>query len=148
MATRQKSKKVSRLINARYDLYEYARNSETNYYQLIKGDSRLPDELRVEPVRAEDKYKPFGVSEFLTSRQVNGVTAFKTGLQKCAKDRNFFSGDMDAINGKKTLVAIAFSKDKTQLRVFVFQGFWIDFPNHRLRSVELFLTNYFHNYHQ
>ena len=148
MVTRQKSKKVSLLVNARYDLYEYRHNSETNYYQRVSGDSRLPDELRVEPVRAEDKYKPFGVSEFLTSRQVNGVMAFKTGLQKCAKDRNFFSGDIDDINGKKTLVAIAFNRDKTLMCMFVFQGFWIDFPNYRLNSVDSFLTTYFDNHHR
>lgn len=128
---------------ARFESFEYEHNLETNYYQKTKGNSRLPDELRLEPVRVEEKYRYFGVSEILTSRQINGVTAFKTGLQKCSVSRNFYSGDIDEANNKKTLVAIAFSLDRRLLRVFVFWGFWKDHTNPRLKYVEEFLTNQF-----
>jgi hypothetical protein len=128
---------------ARYDSYTYRLNPESGYYQKMSGDNRLPDQLRTESVRKEEKYKYFNVTEFLTSRRVNGVTAFKTGLQRCSKTRNFFSGDMADGNGVKSLVAIAFSLDKTVLRVFVFCRFWKPHTGARLRYVEDFLTDYF-----
>lgn len=128
---------------ARFELCEYERDPKTNYYQCHSKYTQLPDELRVEPVRVEEKYKVVGVSEFLTSRQVEGVTAFKTGLQRCSKTRYFFSGDIDEGNGKKSLVAVAFSLDKQRLCVFVFRGFWKEHLNPRLRYVEDFLTHYF-----
>jgi len=130
---------------ARYDSYDYRLNPESGYYHKTSGDNRLPDQLRTESVRSEEKYKYFNVTEFLTSRQVNGVTPFKTGLQKCSKTRNFFSGDIDDGNGGKSLVAIAFSLDRKLLRVFVFLRFWKPHTGPRLRYVEDFLTIFFKN---
>lgn len=136
-------KKSMSLSTLRYESFSYELNPQTQYFRKISGGSMLPEELRVEPVRVEEKYKYAGVSEILTSRQVQNVTAFKTGLQKCSDKRNFFSGDIDEGNSKKTLVAIAFSLDKTQLRIFLFRGFWITFPKFRLKCVNEFLTNFF-----
>ncbi|MFN8344771.1 MAG: hypothetical protein U0X91_07200 [Spirosomataceae bacterium] len=132
-------------FTARYEVYEYALHLETNYYQKTKGNARLPDELQLDPVRVEDKYRHFGVSEILTSRQVSRVTAFKTGLQKCSASRNFYSGDIDEGNNKKSLVAMAFSVNKQLLRVFVFWGFWKEHTQPRMKYVEDFLTNQFRN---
>jgi hypothetical protein len=124
---------------AKFDHYEFRRgNVENIYFQKTKGDNRLPDELRTEPVRAEDKYKYFGVEEFLVSRQINKVQLFKTGLQKCATP-NFYSGDILEA-GVKSLVAVAFNDDKTLLHVFVFRGFYKHATNQRLNYVEDFLN--------
>ena len=126
-------KKSISLSSLRYESFSYELNIQTQCYRKAAGSNLMPEELRVEPVRVEEKYKYAGVSEILTSRQVQNITAFKTGLQKCSDKRNFFSGDIDEGGGKKTLVAIAFSLDRTQLRIFTFRGFWIQFHKYRLK---------------
>lgn len=122
-----------------FERYEYSRQSATDYFVKQKGDSRLPEELRIEPVRDDLKYRLAGVSEFLCSRQKLGVTAFKTGLQKVCYGHFFFSGDV-LEKGKKHLVAIAMSKDKNLLIVFVFRGFYKHFTKERLKFVNDFLN--------
>lgn len=124
-----------------FDIYEYSRQSKIDYFHKRTGDNRLPDELRTEPIRDEDKYKFFGVRGFLVSRQKNGFTAFKTGLQGC-NNPHFYSGDILEA-GVKSLVAVAFNEDSTILYVFVFRRFYKDFPKHRLKFVNDFLTNFF-----
>lgn len=122
-----------------FDRYDYARQSTADYFVKKQGDSRLPDELRIEPVRENSKYKLAGVTEFLCSRQKLGITALKTGLQQVCYGRFFFSGDM-LESGKKHLLAIAMSKDKNLLVVFVFRGFYKHFTRERLKFVNDFLN--------
>jgi hypothetical protein len=125
----------------KFDKYSYIRQGETSYYQKTKGDDRMPEELRTEAVRFDEKYRTFGVTEFLSSRQKNGQTLFKTGLQKCHPHRPFwYAGDW-LHGGTKSLVAMAFNDDRTTLEVYVFRGLWKERTSHRLNYVRQFLQN-------
>lgn len=129
---------------AKYDLYKYALDADSGtipYYRKVEGDGRMPVQLRVEPTRANDKYRKFGVYQILSSREVQRTFAFKTGMQGCDPAKNFYSGDW-VQGGAKNLVAIAFDDDRKTLYVYVFKNFWKQHKRIRLDYVRKFLKAY------
>lgn len=121
---------------AKYECFDYIYNADTRHYDKTTGNERLPDWLRLDPVRDPSKYR--NITHFLCSQQIGRSKAVNSGLQGVGLAGGY-AGDILPTEGKKSLVAVQFNEAKTQMTVYVFWGFWKERTAHRLNYVKRFL---------
>lgn len=126
---------------AKYDVFTFAYNrngepSTVHRYEKTTGGDRLPEWLRLDPVRDTTKYR--NITHFLSSQQIGRSKAVNTGLQPVGAAGSY-AGDVLTDAGK-SLLAVQFNEDRTTLTVYVFWNFWKERTAHRLAFVRNFLS--------